>query len=186
MAQVAKFICAVADVRYYTDYSNPAAPIIHLGTVAEAVTKKSRVLAMIGRAKLSANELKMVSGFNREQLINVWGTLDKSFRGAWDRRQQLTEPGALLKYLADAHALSLHFETPQELAVPKSVVETVERKPEALGTEVLTLLKSRLVKKKRPTSAAAHRRQRRGRSSLPRHKKLATKRDFFSETALSI
>ena len=150
MAQVAKLICAVADVRYYTDYSNPAAPIIHLGAVAEAVTKKSRVLAMVGRAKLSANELKMVSGFNREQLINVWGTLDQSFRGAWDRRQQLTEPGALLKYLADAHALSLHFETPQELAIPKSVLQAVERKPEALGTEVLTLLEFSIGEKEAP------------------------------------
>lgn len=186
MAQVAKFIGAVADVRYYTDYSNPAAPIIHLGAVAEAVTKKSRVLAMIGRAKLSASELKMISGFNREQLINVWDTLDQSFRGAWDRRQQLNAPGAMLKYLADAHALSLHFETPQKLAIPKSVVEAVERKPEALGAAVLTLLKSRLVKRKRPSASAARKRQRRGLSSPAKHKKHAIKRDFFSETALSL
>jgi hypothetical protein len=138
----------IAEIRYYTDYSNPAAPIIRLGAIAEAATDQTLVLAMLGRAQLTADELSRVSGFNRQELEDVWGTLSKAFHDAWEHRPQFDgdqlEVGSMLKYLADRHSMSLHFDPPRRLPLQKSIVELVERQPKSLGKEILQLLELRL------------------------------------------
>jgi hypothetical protein len=156
-----KLSSQIAEIRYYTNYSDPSARVIRLGAVAEAVTDKTLVLAMLGRAALTADELASVSGFNRAELEDVWGMLSRAFQNAWAHRPafdegQVSEAGSMLRFLADNHAMSLHFETPRRLRVPRQIAQRVERDPKALGDSVLRLLEARLAppKKGRPKVTA--------------------------------
>jgi len=138
---------AVAEIWYYTDYSNPSAQAFRLGTIAEAATDKILVLVLLGRSRFSPTELERVSGFNRQQLEDVWGTLSKIMQEAWARRpkiDELPEVGSMLRYLADKYSMSLHFQTPQALALPKAVVDKAAHDPKSLGEAVAKILESQL------------------------------------------
>lgn len=163
-----KLSSAISEIRYYTNYSDPAAPVIMLGAIAEALNDKTLVLAIVGRAALTAAELATVSGHNRAELEDVWGTLTKAFKSAWDQRPRFDdgpvgEAGMMLKYLAEKYSMSLHFETPQPLSIPRRVAEKVQRTPKSLGNAVLSLLEARLAPPKtapRPTARRTPRLQR--------------------------
>jgi hypothetical protein len=178
-----KLSSAISEIRYYTNYSDPSAPVIGLGAIAEAVTDKMTVLAMLGRAALTSAELATVSGYNRTELENVWGMLSKAFNLAWEQRPSFDDglnisAGTMLKFLADKYSMSLHFETPQRLNIPKRVAEQVQRTPKSLGGSVLRLLEARLVPEKRQTRTTAH-----ARRSPPRSAAVASPRPRFKETA---
>jgi hypothetical protein len=87
------------------------------------------------------------NGFNRDQLEDVWGTLGKIMQEAWSRRPKVEkrpEVGSMLRYLADKYSMSLHFQTPQTLALPKPVVERAARDPKSLGEAVTKILELQL------------------------------------------
>jgi len=149
MARARRLSSVISEIRYYTNYSDPSAPVISLGAIAEAVTDETMVLAMLGRATLTADELKHVAGYNRAELEDVWGLLTKAFSAAWEQRPSFkgglrVGAGAMLKFLADKYSMSLHFESPQPLNMTQRMAERVERAPKALGVSVLSLLEARL------------------------------------------
>lgn len=138
---------ALAEIWYYTNYSDPKAPTIRLGMIAEAATKKSRVLVMLARERLTDRELEHVSGFNRQQLENVWATLSDIMQEAWSKRpdrEEAPKAGAMLKFLAEKYAMSLHIQPPDKLVLPPAVVAKAVREPKSLGHAVLDILEKRL------------------------------------------
>ncbi len=183
MASSSKLSSVIAEIRYYTNYSDPSARVIRLGAIAEAITNKTMVLAMLGRAALTADELESVSGFNRTELEDVWGMLSRAFNSAWAHRPAFDvdvniEAGSMLRFLADSHSMSLHFETPRRFRVPKQITQRVERDPKALGDSVLRLLEARLAPSKRPKVAA-----RRARHSPQTRAVAPLSKTRFKETA---
>lgn len=105
------------------------------------------MLLMVGRVRLTKEELQPLSGFNREQMSHAWRTLAKSFRAAWRKRAKImknAQPGALLAYLADAHDLALHFEPPRPHRLPAAVRAVSERNPERFAKVILQHLEERL------------------------------------------
>lgn len=149
--------CAIADIVFYTKYSDPSAPVIRLGTISEVHTKRRFILLMVGRSKLTEEELKPLSGFNRAQLDNVWKTLQKSFNSAWRRRQTIRSnnpaPGAMIAYLADVHSMALHFEPPQRHPLPSAVTALAERGANVFSKGVTRHLLQRLDWAEEPRTA---------------------------------
>jgi len=144
-----KISSVIAEIRYYTNYSDPSAPVIQLGAIAEAATDKTRVLAMLGRAALTADELAPISGFNRTELEDVWAMLSKAFHAAWAQRPAFDDgsdikTGSMLKFLANTYSMALHFDPPRRFPMPKAIAERAERQPKSLGTSILRLLETRL------------------------------------------
>jgi len=162
---------AISEIWYYTDYSDRAAPAIRLGTIAEAATDKILVLVMLGRARLTERELGRASGFNRQQLENVWTTLSGIMQEAWSKRPKPEEPaefGSMLKFLADKYSMSLHFQSPHELSLPQAVAAKAMREPKTLGDAIARILESdlrprMLAKRAKPARGIATR----GRPSRP-------------------
>jgi hypothetical protein len=147
MMATARASSAIAEIWYYTDYSNPTAPAFRLGTIAEAATDKTLVLVLLGRSRLKPTELERASGFNRQQLEEVWGTLSNIMQEAWSIRPNIKgapEVGSMLRYLADKYSMSLHFQTPQALTLPKAVVDKAARDPKSLGEAVAKILEKQL------------------------------------------
>jgi hypothetical protein len=145
-----KISSVIAEIRYYTNYSDPSAPVIQLGAIAEAATDKTRVLAMLGRAALTADELAPISGFNRTELEDVWAMLSKAFHAAWAQRPAFDgegsdiKTGSMLKFLANTYSMALHFDPPRRFPMPKAIAERAERQPKSLSTSILRLLETRL------------------------------------------
>jgi hypothetical protein len=175
--------CAIADIVFFTNYSDPKAPVIHLGKIAEGFFKgdnhrKRRVLSLIGRSEISKDELDLVSGFNRQELENIWAVLSNYQQAAWAERTKRPDVGALLEYLAEQHSYSLHFEPPQAFSLRKAAVAAIFGNPKSFGTVVMGELEARLVAERPNAQVIRKEKQKQPSAKLPKKKAATVNQPF--------
>ncbi len=127
--------CALSPIRIYMDLSRPDGRSILIGYVAELTTLEHRVMGLVAREALDADELSGLHGLLRHRASALWDFLAAEFELAC-----AVEPGKGLEYLVSRHSFALSFETAKPVKIPKSLVDAIPLGKEKLEHEFRSFL----------------------------------------------
>lgn len=114
--------CTLSRICIYSDMTRPDSPIFPIGYVAELITSSARVLGMVARERLEANELGALHGLLRHQASELWEWLIAEFDLAAGM-----ERGKSVEYLAARNSYSFSVEQPKTVSLPQSLVEAAQQ-----------------------------------------------------------